>query len=127
MLPHLPPWKRSAAWAFPERREPFPGSLERYKSLISLFVGGEGAERGRKGGNKNAGEKGHFLSLVFSPQSPCINTSFLCKTLKENKIKWTKRRAMGPRVSPFHITEEIESKFLRLIPSPRVDYSLVNG
>jgi hypothetical protein len=62
---------------------------------------GEGAERGRKGGNKNAGEKGHFLSFVFSPQSPCINTSFLCKTLKENKIKWTKGKAVGLCVSLF--------------------------
>lgn len=112
------------------RQEPFPGSasrLGRYKSLISLLGDGEGAERGRKGGNKIAGEKGHFLSFVFSPQSPCINTSFLHKTLKENKIKWTKEKGRGALCFPFHITEEIESKFLRLIPSPRVDYTLVNG
>lgn len=98
LFPRLPLWARSAGWTFPERSlfQPVSESqLEWYKSLISLFGGGEGAERGRKGGNENTGEKGHFLSFVFSPQSPCINTSFLCKTLKENKIKWTKEKGCG--------------------------------
>lgn len=46
---------------------------------------------------------------------------------KENKIKWDKGKGRGALCFPFHITEEIESKFLRPIPSPRVDYTLVNG
>lgn len=36
-------------------------------------------------------------------------------------------RPLGAWGFPFRIAKEIESKFFQQIPSPRVDYTLVNG
>lgn len=93
-----------------------------------MGVGGVGA--GRRGGEGKK-KKAAFLCFplfVFSRRLYCINTSFLFQTVRESQIKRHKGKAIGAQRFPFsYRPDQIESKFFSLIPSPRVDYTLVNG
>lgn len=92
------------------------------------FIYGGGRGGGGEKGRRREKEKGRFPLFVFSRRLYCINTSFLFQTVRESQIKRHKGKAIGAQRFPFsYRPDQIESKFFSLIPSPRVDYTLVNG
>lgn len=74
-------------------------------SRFTYFLGGggRGSGQGEEKKNKNK-EKGHFPLFAFSPRLYRINSSFLFKMVKENKIKWDKGKAVGGLVFPLFIS-----------------------
>lgn len=112
--------KQPLSWAGPSATE---ADLRIYVFWRRGGGGGGGAGRDKGRRQIKCKKRERSLPSAFSP----VCTVFLFKTVKENKIKQDNGRRWGPGVFPSGSTREIESKFFPLIPSPWVDYTLVNG